>query len=79
MVNLYFENRFGERRFVCECEENQVVSNIYAEVESMNPNYRIYYVRSWKNEEGETIWDCGSWSENFVSIPVCQVDRQSAI
>jgi spermidine/putrescine-binding protein len=66
MSKLYFINCYNEKRLV---KENvlieETISAIKEYVKSLNPNYKIYYVRSWATENGNTMYDVGSHTEFF--------------
>ena len=61
---LYFENSRGERRVIAEPKtEQEAMIEIHKFCNDRN--FKIYYTRSWRNEEGLKVYDCGSWSEFF--------------
>lgn len=64
---LYFENSYGKRR---EIGRPQSTKETYQLIDKFlkDYNYKSYYIRSWKNDENETYYDVGSWSEFFVMI-----------
>ena len=63
-MKLYFENSYGERRIIAEPETEQEASReIYKFCEDRN--FKIYYTRIWKNEEGLKVFDVGSHTEFF--------------
>lgn len=64
-MKLYFENSYGERRIIAEPESRDgalEVIHVFCE----ERNFKIYYIRTWRNEEGLEVFDCGSWSEFFL-------------
>lgn len=64
-MKLYFENSNGERRVVAEPQtEQEAMKEIYKFCDDRN--FKIYYVRSWRNEDGLKVYDVGSWSEFFL-------------
>lgn len=65
--SLYFLSR-GEERLVKENIENdeKLFCAIHEYVHSLNPNFKIYYIRSWQEEDGSTKFDVGSHTEFFV-------------
>ncbi len=66
MGNLYFIRSNGEKMLVeTNIEEKYVMKSIIAFVKETNPNFSMYYTRSWKTEEG-TMYDVGSHSEFFL-------------
>lgn len=67
---LYFEDRFNNKRVVKEnIAENEVYSAITEYVHFRNPDYKIYYMRSWKAENGDIRYDVGSHVEFFIYEP----------
>lgn len=72
---LYFEDRNGKFRYVGECEEETVGKKINDFVRDLNPNYKIYYVRSWP-EDGGITYDVGSHVEFFHAYPGMLADRK---
>lgn len=66
MKNLYFIRSNGEKRLVREnIDPETAMGYINEYTHSLNPNYKIYYVRSWESEEG-TMYDIGSHTEFFL-------------
>lgn len=71
MGTLYFDDSRGNHRVVKEnIAESEVNKAIHEFVKELNPNYKIYYCRMWKREDGDTVYDVGSWSELFVYKPI---------
>lgn len=65
-MNLYFEHADRRRSLVAtDVTFDNVIELIHADVERRNPNFRIYYLRSWmyKNEK---YYDVGSHTEFYV-------------
>lgn len=63
-MKLYFENSYGERRIIAEPEtEETAMEAIHAFCDERN--FRIYYVRSWIDNEGFKVYDVGSHTEFF--------------
>lgn len=66
MGNLYFKSSRGEERLVkANIEKESAIKEIKAYVHQLNPEFKIYYIRSWESEPGVTTYDLGSWSEFF--------------
>lgn len=64
-MKLYFENSYGKRRIIAEPEtEEEANKEIHKFCEDRN--FKIYYIRTWRNEEGLKVYDVGSWSEFFL-------------
>ena len=65
MSNLYFIRSNGEKRLVREnIDPDKAMGYISEYTHSLNPNYKIYYVRSWDKDNG-TMYDIGSHTEFF--------------
>ena len=63
-MKLYFENSRGKRRLIAEPEtEEEAIKEIYKFCGDRD--FEIYYVRTWRDEEGFKVFDVGSWSEFF--------------
>lgn len=62
---LYFEHSNGSLSFISECAEDDVWQYITQCVKQLNPNYQIYYVRSWGDKEHGYTYDIGSHTEFF--------------
>lgn len=63
-MKLYFSNSKGKRRIIAEPKtEESAIEVIHAFCEERN--FKIYYTRSWRNEEGLKVFDVGSWTEFF--------------
>lgn len=64
---LYFQDSRGNERLVkADLREDEVGSAITEYVHALNPNYKIYYTRSWMTNAGDTIYDVGSHTEFFI-------------
>ena len=64
-MKLYFENARGEQRLIA------TVANKKEAMEEMNKfcnerKFKIHYVRAWKKKNGDTIYDVGSHTEQFI-------------
>ena len=64
---LYFQNSNGDRRKIGNPNSIDEVSNIISDF-LKNHNYKSYYTRTWKNENGEICYDVGSHSEFFILV-----------
>lgn len=69
MFNLYFQRANGELRFIQKVDKEEILSAINKEVERLNPNYKIYYVRSW-GDDNRITYDVGSHTEFFIAEKV---------
>lgn len=65
MKNLYFIRSNGEKRLVRQnINPETALGYIEEYTHSLNPNFKIYYFRSWE-EDGGTMYDVGSYTEFF--------------
>jgi hypothetical protein len=64
MYNLFFNNQYNENKFVTTCEKEEVMKEIKNFIKQLNPNFKIYYIRAWE-EDNKTWYDVGSHSEFF--------------
>ena len=70
MYKVYFENRFEERIFIGEASNEEEIHQTWqTDLKNRNPNYKVYYFRSWTNNEGEKVIDCGSHCEYYIAVP----------
>jgi hypothetical protein len=66
MKNLYFIRSNGEKRLVREnIDPETAIGYINEYIATLNSNFKVYYVRTWENEEG-TMYDVGSHTEFFL-------------
>ena len=63
-MKLYFENSYGERRVIAE-PKNRDDAWEYIHAFCEERNFRIYYVRTWRNNDGLEVYDVGSHTEFF--------------
>lgn len=66
LYKLYFNNSHNENIYVTTCEQESIMKNITNFVKKLNPNFKIYYIRSWE-EKGKTWYDVGSHTEFFFT------------
>ena len=68
MFKVYFENRFEERIFLAEVEnEEMIYQTIKQDISTRaQPNFQWHYTRSWTCDNGEKIYDVGSHTEFFI-------------
>lgn len=65
MKNLYFIRSNGEKRLIREnIDPDNAMGYINEYTYSLNPNFKIYYFRSWE-EDGGIMYDVGSHTEFF--------------
>ena len=66
-MKLYFENSYKERRLIGEPktsdESFKMISDFCKE-----RDFKIYYVRTWVNPQGEKYYDVGSHTEFFIEL-----------
>ena len=66
MKNLYFIRSNGEKRLVREnIDPETAIGYINEYIATLNPNFKVYYIRTWETEEG-TMYDVGSHTEFFL-------------
>ena len=65
MMKLYFRNCYGTERLIAEC---QTVQEVHKETKKFldEHNYKSYYSRSWKEDNGDIVVDVGSYTEFFI-------------
>lgn len=65
---LYFLNSSNKYRLLNNKIKNEDDPEIGKEIRRFlkEHNYTSYYTRCWKNGEGDTVYDVGSWSEFFI-------------
>lgn len=64
MAKLYFQNSYGDRRVIGNCENSQEVFKQINDFLNAH-NYKSHYCRSWVQDD-MTWYDVGSWSEFFI-------------
>lgn len=71
MFKVYFENRFEERIFIGEAEDNKQIYELIKQDISTRaqPSFKWYYTRSWTRENGEIVMDVSSHSEFYIAVP----------
>lgn len=67
MYNLFFNNQYDENEFIVNCIEKDIMKNIKEFVKRINPNFKIYYIRSWIDEDDKIWYDVGSHNEFFFA------------
>lgn len=65
-MNLIFQHSDGRETIISKTatEENAFIK-IKEFVAELNPNYEIYYIRTWETKRG-TMFDIGSHTEFFL-------------
>jgi bisphosphoglycerate-independent phosphoglycerate mutase (AlkP superfamily) len=67
MGTLYFIDSKDNKRKISErIAETEVYTAITKFISGINPNFRIYYVRTWKPSEKTVMYDVGSHTEFFA-------------
>jgi hypothetical protein len=68
LYDLYFLDSYDRKRLVKKkVEEDKLVKNMIDYAQALNPNFKVYYVRSWKTNKNTTMYDIGSHSEFFLA------------
>lgn len=66
-MTLYFERSNGERVYISNARNrDEAVSLIYEDLRMRNPSFKVYYMRSWFNENSEEVLDLGSWHGFYI-------------
>jgi hypothetical protein len=63
-MKLYFENSTGYKRLIAEPKTREDAWK-YIHVFCEERNFKIYYVRTWSNNDGAEVYDVGSHTEFF--------------
>ena len=64
-MTLYFENSYGASRIIAEPKtEEEAMREIHKFCEDRN--FKIYYTRTWRDDNGFKVYDVGSHSEFFL-------------
>lgn len=65
-MKLFFRNSRNELKYIGTPEtETEAYKMLREFLKEINPNYKIYYCRTYVNPEGTMIYDVGSHSEFF--------------
>lgn len=65
-MNLIFIHSDGSESLITKtATEDNVLTKIKEFVAELNPNYKIYYIRTLENKRG-TMYDVGSHTEFFL-------------
>ena len=62
---LYFQHADRSFSLVCECEKDEAYKHMMDDLHARNPNYKVYYTRSWGNDEEGYTYDVGSYTEFY--------------
>lgn len=65
MMYLYFQHSNGSFSLVAECKKDEVGKYMMDDLNARNPTFKVYYVRSWGNEEEGYTYDVGSHTEFY--------------
>ena len=63
-MKLYFENSRGERRIIAEPKTEEEADKEIHKFCS-DRNFKIYYIRNWRDDNGLKVYDVGSHTEFF--------------
>ena len=66
---IYFDDRWGEKRYVGTVEKEQIWPTIDEYIHKLAPNYKTPYVRTWE-EDLVIHYDVGSHTEFFYAVPI---------
>ena len=79
IFKVYFENRFEERIFLAEAEnEEMIYQTIKQDISTRaQPSFQWNYTRSWTRDNGEKVYDCGSWCEFYIAVPIENVEKKN--
>ena len=64
-MKLYFKNSRGEKRLIAE-PKNRDDAWEYIHAFCEERNFRIYYARTWRDDNGLEVYDVSSWDEFFL-------------
>lgn len=72
MQALFFLDNRGRKRFIKTIIDIEDVHGVIVNyVKKLNPNFKIYYMRSWKDNNDNTMYDVGSHVEFFQLVNKC--------
>ena len=63
-MKLYFENSRGNRRIIGKPQTEDDAWKIIKEF-CENRHFKIYYIRTWRDNDGLKVYDIGSHTEFF--------------
>ena len=71
MFKVYFENRFEERFLIGEAKNDDEIYELIKQDISTRaqPSFEWRYTRTWTKDDGEIVYDCGSWCEFYIAVP----------
>ena len=66
-MKLYFENSIGRRRLIATPKTTE---ETYSAIRDFcaKRNFKIHYVRTWVEPNGEKYYDVGSHTEFFIEV-----------
>ena len=67
-MKLVFQNSQGHERTIADVKTDD---EAYSEIKKFcrERDFRIYYTRVWQDNDGVTVYDVGSHTENFKLYP----------
>lgn len=73
LFKVYFENRFEKRFFIDTATNEAEICKLIKRDLSIRARseFKWYYTRSWTRENGEIVYDVGSWCEYYIAVPIC--------
>ena len=66
-MKLYFENSRGQRRLIATPKTTEEIYNVIRDF-CNERNFKIHYVRTWGEPNGEKYYDVGSYTEFFIEV-----------
>lgn len=66
MYNVYFKTTF-KNDLIATCEYAEIWRNISNFIKIKNPEYKVYYVRAWEEDDGKLWYDVGSHTQFFYA------------
>jgi hypothetical protein len=68
LYDLYFLDSYDYKRLVQKKVKYNDLNKVMTEyIRSLNPNYTIYYVRTWQPSDTSIMFDVGSHTEFFLA------------
>lgn len=65
MMYLYFQHSDGSLSLVAECEKDEAGKYMMDDLHARNPSFKVYYVRSWGDDEEGYTYDVSSHTEFY--------------
>lgn len=65
-MKLYFQHSDGSIDYCCDIGNRAYIDVVLEDLHKRNPKYISYYQRTWKDDNGWTWVDVGSYSEFYI-------------